>query len=124
MSTTAEATQELNKWLDRTMRGTLLGLSSRIIVSTPVDTGRLRSNWQASFNTPKDEELSRTDSMSPITEAKQATMDMSVGNDFFLTNNLSYAYPIEFDGTSKQAPSGMLRVNVTALAQALRDAAK
>lgn len=124
MKTVSQATQDLNKWVDRTMRGTLLGLSSRIIVGTPVDTGRLRHNWQASFKIPKDGELPGTDSMTPMSGAKTATMAMSVGDDFFLTNNLPYAYDIEYEGKSQQAPGGMVRVNVVALAKALRDAAK
>lgn len=124
MSTIKQATKDLNKWVDRTMRGTLLGLSSRIIISTPVDTGRLRHNWQASFKIAKEGELAGTDPMTPMSSARTATTAMKVGDDFFLTNNLDYAYGIEYDGKSQQAPSGMVRVNVLALAQALRDAAK
>lgn len=58
----------------------------RIVKRTPVDTGRLRNNWQ-------------------ITDG------VKLGDKLFITNNLPYAKRIE-DGYSAQAPAGMVKVTV------------
>lgn len=123
MATVEQATDNLEKWMERTVRGTLLGLSSRIIAATPVDTGRLRGNWQASIGTAKDGEISRTGTAGSINEARTESQKLEIGESFYLTNNLPYAGVVEF-GSSSQAPQGMVRVQVSRLAEALNRAAK
>ena len=74
--------------------GTAFALFGSIVKRTPVDTGRLRGNWQTSINT--------SDGSAPIIMAK-------LGDSIFITNNLPYAQVIE-SGSSKQAPSGMVAI--------------
>lgn len=110
---------------EKVVRGTLLGLSSRIIEDTPVDTGRLRGNWQASFDAAKSGKLSRTQigpQGSATAEADQVIGRYQPGQTFYLTNNLPYAGVIEFGGSKKKAPQGMLRKNVAAYQARINEA--
>ena len=60
MKSYKQALDNLAEMPEKLVRGTLLALSSRIIDDTPVDTGRLRGNWQASFDAAKNSQLQRT----------------------------------------------------------------
>lgn len=81
-------------------RGTALSLFSQIVTRTPVDTGRLRGNWQAGINSPAD------------SGGDSAIGALTLGDTVFITNNLPYAQVIE-SGSSKQAPNGMVAVTIT-----------
>lgn len=105
------------------IRGTLFALCSRIIKESPVDTGRFRGNWQASLGTPLRNTLNTTDpsGASAINKMGNVVQSLDVGETFYMTNNLPYAQRLEF-GWSKQAPTGMLRVNVERVRAALERA--
>lgn len=108
------------------MRQVSLKLFSAIIKASPVDTGRFRMNWQASGSTPASGTTVATDqgggkAISAVAEYVLKAPDWT---EFTLANNLPYANVIEFGGYpgdgpntvggfSKQAPSGMVRVNIT-----------
>ena len=106
---------------EKTIRGTLLSFTKRVIKETPVDTGRLRGNWQASINVPKDNQLDVQDKSgsNATSAAESATAKLEIGDIFWFTNNLPYARRIE-EGYSQQAPQGMLRRNVALLASKLK----
>jgi len=108
------ATLNLKGFAEEQVRGTLFALTSRVIKETPVDTGRLRNNWQSSIGGPLRGELSGADKTGAgaIRRANSTIANLDLGETFYFTNNLPYAARIEFEGWSKQAPSGMLRVNV------------
>lgn len=107
------------------MRQVSFKLFSAIIKGSPVDTGRFRMNWQASGSTPI-----RTVAQGTDVTGEKAISDMSnfvMKNpgwfEFTLANNLPYASVIEYGGYpgdgpnttggySKQAPQGVVRVNV------------
>lgn len=103
---------------EKVIRGTLLSFTSRVIKETPVDTGRLRGNWQASLNVPENLPVERVQA-SPEgianSDANSALNNLKLGDIFWFTNNLPYARRIE-EGYSLQAPQGMLRRNVALLA--------
>ncbi len=115
----------LKGYAEEMVRGTLFALSSRIIKESPVDTGRFRGNWQASVNTPKKGKLQRKDKSgaASINEMSSVVMSFDMGQTFYLTNNLPYARRLEY-GYSKQAPSGMLRINVMRVQSELEKARK
>lgn len=103
---------------EKVIRGTLLSFTSRVIKETPVDTGRLRGNWQASLNVPENapvERLQRSPEGVANTDANASLNNLKIGDIFWFTNNLPYARRIE-EGYSLQAPQGMLRRNVALLA--------
>jgi hypothetical protein len=76
--------------------------------------GRLRNSWYVTMDKPSDgsgREPNKAGAGS-LTELK----NIGVGGVCFLTNNLPYALPVEY-GHSKQAPAGMVRINVTRVAE-------
>jgi hypothetical protein len=95
------------------MRAVSLKLFSAIIKSSPVDTGRFRGNWQTTGATPATGLISGVDPTGSKAVNSAATYITNSPNwyEFTLTNNLPYAELLEY-GWSKQAPVGMLRVNI------------
>lgn len=110
---------------DQALRKISIELFSRVIMRTPVDTGRLRGNWQATTHVPASGQLSLTDKGSKAnakgigsSKAKSAMQELILGEShptvFHLTNTLPYAKVIEYGDPhgSKQAPAGMVRISV------------
>lgn len=121
--------------LDEVVRGTLLDLSSRVIRRTPVGDpsawkdppppgyvgGTARGNWQATINQPAVGEIARVDKTGSATIADVAQMtEAASGQVFYLTNNVPYISRLEFEGWSRQAPEGMVRISLTELDQAIQ----
>lgn len=91
----------------------------RIILRTPVDTGRARANWGVTVGSPNKYVIESEDKSGSATLAMAAdgTMSWSCEGSIFMTNNLPYIGVLEYgrdDGTpgSKQAPQGMIRVTM------------
>lgn len=109
---------------DLVVRKVCLDLMSDITNNTPVDTGRARANWFASINTPVSTTVEY--SGSPASAAVQAVGNAQVaisqapGNVFWISNNLPYIYRLEFEGWSKQAPNGMVRLAIDRAQRAMR----
>ena len=102
--------ERTNKSLDDTCRGVAIKWFSSTVMSTPVDTGRLRGNWLVSQGSPITAELARFDKSGSIVQGEIVQSVGGVGTVNYLVNNLPYAERIEY-GWSNQAPSGMVRVN-------------
>lgn len=123
MATVKLALDRLEQWGEQTVRGTLLSLSSAIIKDTPVDTGRLRSNWMPSVGSPDTSQVPATSEAQTISALSGVVGNLTMGQTFYLTNNLPYAAAIEY-GHSKRFPEGMLRKNVAKYDRAIREAAR
>lgn len=82
----------------------------RIIFRTPVDTGRLRGNWQASVGQPKTNQLQRKDKPGNATLAAglAALSDVPPGVVVWITNNLPYAERIEDGHGAENVPGQMV----------------
>lgn len=125
---------------DTVIRRFVIGLSARIIMRSPVDTGRFRANWTVGFGAPGFGDVNASDT-GPVTSdgsgnsktKRQVTETlMNKGNNWvgnqvvFMTNGLPYAYGLEYGwhGTpaSRQAPQGMVRLSVNDYAQILQQA--
>jgi hypothetical protein len=78
--------------------------------------GRLRGNWRCSLAMP-DETVSGEFDFPSASAALSAVNDTCNAADrkktLWLSNSLPYAYRIEYEGHSRQAPEGMVRRNVT-----------
>ena len=95
-------------------------LTSLVIAKTPVDTSRLRANWFASID-KYDESISETRTSGEAISHGLSTAQKSSGHIFTLTNNLPYAYRIEYLGwSSTKAPEGMVRVSMAEVANSLK----
>lgn len=119
------------------MRQVSLKLFSAIIKASPVDTGRFRMNWQAASggNTA----VGVKSGIDPSGSKAIYQMSSVVTRDpnwyeFTLANNLPYANVIEYGGYpgdgpntvggfSKQAPQGVVRVNVLRFQQLIDEEA-
>lgn len=117
-----------NENIEETVKGTSIKLFSNIIKESPVLDGRLKSNWQVSGAIPASGEVRTGDKSGSRTLAstERKVIGMANWQEITLTNNLPYAETIEYgnygggsangpdtiNGFSKQAPSGLVRVNV------------
>jgi hypothetical protein len=112
---------------------------TRVILKTPVDTGRLRANWIPSEGEIKEEQNDNVDQggSSTINSIRQAVSTFPVVGTIWLANSLPYASVIEYGGypnppkhpTGKtsggfsiQAPQGMVRVTVEEINSIISDA--
>lgn len=107
------------KMHNQLIRKLALDILQRIVLRTPVDTGRARANWMVAVNkvpvgTIEIDNLSREQATNfamskgiPIIENAKEYSSIS------LANNLPYIGVLEFDGHSKQAPDGMVRVTLS-----------
>ena len=102
----------LEKYL-KVQRLSAFDLFAAIVLETPVDKGVLRNNWFAEIGNPNLDKLDTGDPSGSQAIARIRTVleGVDISKDIFLTNNLPYAVPIEFDGISGKAPQGMVRVN-------------
>ena len=116
--------------MDKVVRGTLLDLSRRIVLRTPVGNpslwqgppppgytgGQARGNWQASIGSPASGTTEATDKSGTATIAGIAgKTQQAPGNVWYLTNNLPYISILEHDGWSTQAKEGMVRISLREL---------
>jgi hypothetical protein len=89
---------------------------SRVILRSPVDTGRFRGNWTVEIGKlPSGTKF--TEDVDPsglriISDVKQQVFMVEPGTTIYLINNLPYARRLEY-GWSKQAPGGMVRITVS-----------
>ena len=120
------AIENLSKFPEKVVRGTLIDLAQKVIVRSPVDTGRFRNNWNSSINTPNSATTTTADASGSKakSQAVNTIKSMDMGSTFYMTNNLPYAKRLEF-GYSDQAPNGMVRITVAEFQNAInREAAK
>jgi hypothetical protein len=130
----------VDKTIERTnlvQRRTVLELGRRLILRTPVGNkelwarnveraarglaplpkgyvgGHLRANWQFSVMTPAQGEIDSVDVSRPNREMANTVASLVPGEDksVFITNCAPYADAVE-NGSSKQAPSGMVAITV------------
>ncbi len=95
-----------------------LELLKKIVLKTPVDTGRARGNWQLTVNTPATDIVPGPYS-EDNTEVSSDVINTALSNlkglepfqDVWVTNNVAYIVYLEA-GTSDQAPSGMIAISI------------
>lgn len=118
-----EITLKANAATDKTIRATTLALFREVIYRTPVDTGRLKGNWQTSVGTPANGVIDRKDPTGALAFAEAAAQIGGMGSVTYLANNLPYAHRIEYDGWSHtKAPEGMVRVSFARIDAIVRKA--
>lgn len=102
---------------------------SRVVLRTPVDTGRARANWVTTYGNPSPVIRNTVDRSGEgtILRGRGTIGRATPGADIYIMNNLPYAERLEY-GWSKQAPAGMVRITVaefqTLVNAAVREAAK
>lgn len=106
-------TRKVESRLDTAFRKIALDVFSRVILRSPVDTGRFRGNWQVSIGAiPSGTvELNDKTGQATISSVQAEVLNLKAGEIIFLVNNSSYSLPLEY-GHSSQAPNGMVRLTV------------
>lgn len=113
-----ELMSTLEERADRLVRALGMETLRRLMRKTPVDTGRARANWRAGVGAPErdiDEDLDASD-IQVVAKTQEAEIESSfgAGRRGFVTNALPYIPPLE-DGSSDQAPQGMIKVTAQEL---------
>lgn len=96
------------------IRKIALDLFKKVILKTPVLSGRARGNWYVSVGVPARVEQDTQDKsgMATIAMAQSEIYRWSPkDNNIYLTNNLPYIYGLE-RGRSKKAPNGMVKISI------------
>lgn len=117
---------------------TAFDMQSSMVMLSPVDTGRLRANWQCGMDA-----INPDHGQPPGSDARartaQALSNWKPGQTIFLTNSLPYARVVEYGlygkppgsangpktrgGYSIRAPQGMVRLTVQRFDVFFREAA-
>ncbi len=97
---------------EQVFRKIALDLDASVVLDTPVDEGRARGNWYPSINVPSDDVDDKSlGSAKSLGRISRVVLGAKLGTTIWLTNNLPYILALE-NGHSKQAPNGMVDVNV------------
>ena len=103
---------------DAAVREVVLEVGRRLVIRSPVDTGRFRSNWFYGVDAPPSESTLGVGSA----EVHGDIPAKAAGHVHYVVNNLPYAWRLE-NGYSKQAPAGMVGLTVVEFAGIVDDAA-
>jgi len=108
--------------METVVKASLVRIGTSVVVKSPVDTGRFRSNWLAAYGTADTTVSMSVDpsGQSSINRLKLSVQGLTFREYFYFTNSLPYAKGLEY-GDSMQAPSGMVRVSVAAWENILAD---
>ena len=115
----------LDAAINRIVVNVALVVDQVIVLSTPVDTGRARSNWQVSLTAPISNQiepyapgikLGRGESANAnaaLLQAQAALRPRRPEQDIFITNNVEYIGDLN-RGTSAQAPEMFVQIAIIA----------
>jgi len=95
--------------LSQTVRKAAFFVLRSLIVSSPVDTGRFKGNWQVGIGEKVTGVTERLDKGGAVTlqAGLSVIKSKAVIHNLWISNNLPYAERIE-NGWSTQAPSGVV----------------
>lgn len=111
--TPAQWVDKTEKKMDLLVRKVALEMFSKVIMRSPVDTGRFRANWIVGIGSlpPGTLELNDKSGTATIGAATAKAAGVQAGDTIALVNNLPYSQRLE-DGYSSQAPGGMVGLTV------------
>jgi hypothetical protein len=98
-----------------------------IIDRTPVLTGYLKGNWQASIGAAEQDAVPRKSKEGGFVKALAASVLERLKGDetFYFSNNAPYVLRIEYEGhSSTKAPDGMVRVSLAEVGQLINQAVR
>jgi len=99
--------------MDLAVRKIALEMFRRIILKSPVLSGRFRGNWQLAIGSVPEGTLELDDKTGTATIAKGAAtaLGINAGDTIYFANNLPYARRLE-EGYSQKAPNGMVALTI------------
>lgn len=122
--------EEVERNVTDDVRRAALVVDQVAVVSTPVDTGRLRANWIVSVGHPTfsfreaPPASPEAGAQEALRQARDAISSWTLEDGaIFISNNTDYAVPID-EGHSAQAPEGMTKQAIAAGSAYLRARAR
>jgi len=126
----AEFNRRIKAWTRKhtVAQGTLLQRTlalealRRLVLRTPVRTGRARGGWQLTIDRVAEDDVDRVDKrgQTTINEGMAALGKIRFGCIVWIANNVEYIQALEDGHSKKQAPRGMFRITVQDLNMILR----
>lgn len=102
----------------------LIEIDSGVVYMTPVDEGRARGNWNVGINNVDfTDQENETNAQSVINRAMEVIKRVAIGDIIYISNNVEYIKFLE-DGSSEQAPNGMVALTLQRLQQIQGEALK
>ena len=100
--------------METVVRKSALELLTGVVSLSPVDKGRFISNWMTSVSTKNSSTVLTEDKTGGPSFARfgPALSGWMPGESIYITNSLPYAYRLEYEGWSKKAPNGFVRITV------------
>lgn len=114
---------ELGQSVDRVVRTAALVVDQVVVLSTPVDTGRARSNWLVSVGVPRGGVIEpyapgnklglgeNKNAQGALDQARRAVAVRPEGIPVFIVNNVDYMGLLN-NGSSRQAPANFVEIGV------------
>lgn len=118
---------------DQLVRRVALAVDATVVIATPVDTGRARSNWQAAIGGPvsgfmpeayvpgKEGSTGAANVQAATDQARGVIAGYKAGQTIHITNNLDYIGALN-RGTSAQAARGFVQTAILTGIAAVRAA--
>lgn len=98
--------KHLDVEVEKVVRKISFEIYNGITQKTPVDTGRAKANWNIGFQNPNLKVDMKKTTFTPVSIPKGKGK-----HAIFITNNLPYIAMLE-NGSSKQAPTGMVAITM------------
>lgn len=113
--------QDIPAEVQKLQRVLSIAALNKVVLKTPVDTGRARGAWLVTVDTITLENPAATGALagSAIAAGVGVIGAAPPFSTIIIQNNVEYIEDLE-NGTSKQAPSGMLAVTIAELESALQ----
>lgn len=118
----ARTADTINRNATIILRRTALAADQAVVIGTPVDTGRARSNWLTNIGSAREDTV---ETLGPSALAASIAAAASVigrakqGDAIHITNNLPYIQPLN-EGHSQQASAGYIQRAIQAAANAVQ----
>lgn len=124
--------RQVEEGVNKIVRKCALIADRELVLETPVDTGRARSNWQVSLGsaiTSEREPFSPGQGLGKgegrnaagaLEQAQERIGARQSGQDIYITNNVGYIGPLN-DGSSAQAPAGFVEAAIQRAVRAVRN---
>lgn len=116
----AQFALQVSRWADKAqdrmdivVRKVSLELVTKVVLKTPVETGRARGGWTTDVGREPSPAGGRKDKSgrSAIREAQRLIDRMIAGETIYIVNHVNYIVYLE-DGSSDQAPAGMVKTTL------------
>lgn len=113
----AKRLKHVEAHVETLVQKTLVDMASSVVRMSPVDTGRFRANWvfgRGAFNPTTTDATDAGGGGTQQRLQREISAGVKLGQSevVYITNSLPYAYRLEYEGWSSQAPAGMVRVTI------------